>query len=240
MNPSDRNAGPLQGNASLIAMLAHAEEVSEREKLELARMLHNDFGSALTALAMRMAVLSRQPANAPGMAEQWAKANDLLASLTRTARQIQGNLRPGALDVAGLKLALEEYLVDFGERHGMAVTISLPEQEPALDQPRAVALFRMFQELLNNVRLHARATEVRAALALDQDDGTVTLSVADDGVGFDVAACDFRASHGLRRIAERAAFLGGRARIDSVPGQGASVLITLPIANNIPDDTPSP
>ena len=236
MTSSDRNESPDAENARLRAMLAHAEEVSEREKLQLARTLHNEFGSALTALAMRMALLARQPADAPGAAEQWAKANAILAGLTRTARQVQSELRPGALDVVGLKMALEEYLADFGERHAIGVTLALPDDELALEPAQAVALFRMFQELLTNVRLHADASQVQASLALDGAARTVTLTVADDGAGFDAAACDLQRSHGLRRIAERAAFFGGAMHLDSAAGQGTRVVVTLALAHPSPDD----
>jgi signal transduction histidine kinase len=235
MTSSDRPETPDTENARLRTMLAHAEEVCELEKLQLARTLHNEFGSALTALAMRMALLARQPADAPGAAEQWAKANAILAGLTRTARQVQSDLRPGALDVVGLKMGLEEYLVDFGERHGIAVALMLPDDELALEPAQAVALFRMFQELLRNVRLHASASQVQVSLVLDPPASAVTLSVADNGVGFDAAACDFQRSHGLRRIAERAAFFGGAMELDSAAGQGTRVMVTLATANPPPE-----
>jgi signal transduction histidine kinase len=235
MTSSDRPETPDAENARLRTMLAHAEEVSELEKLQLARTLHNEFGSALTALAMRMALLARQPADAPGAAEQWAKANAILAALTRTARQVQSDLRPGALDVVGLKMALEVYLVDFGERHGLAGTLALPVYELSLEPAQSVALFRMFQELLRNVRLHANASQVQASLAVDSQAGSVTLSVADNGVGFDTAACDLQRSHGLRRIAERAAFFGGAMKFYSAAGQGTRVMVTLALANPLPD-----
>jgi len=225
--------------ARLRAMLAHAEEVHELEKRQLARELHNDFGSALTALAMRMAILSRQPAGAPPAADQWAKANGILASLTRTARRIQSDLRPGALDVMGLKLALEEYLNDFGERNALGISLTLPEQELALEEVQAVALFRMFQEMLSNVQRHAQAQQVRATLAFEQDGQALCLTVADDGVGFDAASHDPGSSHGMRRLAERAAFLGGSAHFASAPGQGASMQVTVPLTppHSLPQDT---
>ena len=214
----------------LRTMLAHAEEVHEIQKQQLARELHNDFGSALTALAMRMAILSRQPAGAPPATEQWSRANAILASLAQTARRIQSDLRPGALDVMGLELALEEYLNDFGTRHALGTSLLLPQQELALEETPAVALFRMFQEMLNNVRQHAGAEQVRATLAFEQDGQALRLMVADDGVGFDAASHDLESSHGLRRLAERAAFLGGSLHVTSAPGQGASVQVTMPLA----------
>jgi signal transduction histidine kinase len=219
--------------ARLRTMLAHAEEVHEIQKQQLARELHNDFGSALTALAMRMAILSRQPVGAPPAAEQWSRANAILASLTQTARRIQSDLRPGALDVMGLKLALEEYLTDFGVRHALGTSLLLPRQELALEETQAVALFRMFQQMLDNVQRHAGAEQVRATLAFEQDEldePALSLMVADDGVGFDAASHDLESSHGLRRLAERAAFLGGRLHFTSAPGQGTSIRVTIPLA----------
>ena len=216
--------------ARLRAMLAHAEEVHELQKQQLARELHDDFGSALTALAMRMAILSRQPAGSSPAAEQWDRANAVLASLTLTARRMQGDLRPGALEVMGLKLALEEYLNDFGARHALGTSLALPQQELTLEEARAVALFRMFQEMLSNVRRHAEAEQVRTTLAFEQDGKVLSLLVADDGVGFDAASHDLESSHGLRRLAERAAFFGGSLHFSSVPGEGTSVRVTMPLA----------
>jgi signal transduction histidine kinase len=222
-DPRDREIARLR------AMLAHAEEVHELEKRQLARELHNDFGSSLTALSMRMAILARQPADTPSVADQWARANAILASLTQTARRVQGDLRPGALDVMGLKLALEECLNDFGARNALGTSLTLPEQELALDEARAIALFRMFQEMLSNVQRHAQAGQVRATLAFEQDGQALSLLVADDGVGFDAAAHDLASSHGIRRLAERAAFLGGSLHFVSAPGRGASVRATMPL-----------
>lgn len=230
MSPPENSAALASEIARLRAMLTHAEEVRELEKQRLARELHNDFGSTLTALAMRMAILSRQPPDAPPATEQWAKANAILATLTQTARRIQSDLRPGALDVMGLNLAFEEYLSDFGTRHALGASLVLPEQELVLGETQAVALFRMFQELLSNVRQHAEAGHVQAVLAFEQDGQVLGLVVADDGVGFDAAGYDLARSHGLRRIAERAAFLGGGMRIVSAAGQGTSVHVTLPLA----------
>lgn len=240
--PPPENSVPSDGEiARLRAMLVHAEEVREIERQRLARELHNDFGSALTALAMRMAILSHQPAGAPAATEQWAKANAVLATLTQTARRIQSELRPGALDVMGLKLALEEYFSDFGARHALGTSLALPEQELDLGEIQAVALFRMFQELLSNVRLHAEAEQVRVVLAFEPDGQALTLVVADDGLGFDAAGYDLQRSHGLRRIAERAAFLGGSMRVASAAGQGTSVHVTLPLgAGFASGTTPAP
>jgi signal transduction histidine kinase len=229
--------------ARLKAMLAHAEETHELEKQQLARELHNEFGSTLTALAMRMAVLSRQPAGTSSAADQWTRVNGILATLTQTARRIQSDLRPGALDVMGLKLALEEYLNDFGIRHTLGTGLTLPDQELVLEETRAVALFRMFQEILRNVQRHAAAGQIRATLAFEQDGQTLSLLVTDDGVGFDASSHDPVSSHGLRRLAERAAFLGGSLHLASVPGEGTSVRVTMPLAlmqASLQPTTPTP
>lgn len=112
-------------------------------------------------------------------------------------------------------------------------------EELALDLPCAVALFRIFQELLTHVRLHSQAQQGRTASMLGRAARTVTLSVADDGVEFDAAAYDPSYSDGLRRFTERAAFLGGAMQIESATGQSITVLVTLPLANNVLHNSPS-
>jgi signal transduction histidine kinase len=213
----------------LRALAAHREIVHENEKYELARVLHDELGSALTALAMRLAIIARQADNEPKMAEQWEKADALLASVTQTTRQIQNNLRPGALETLGIQIAISEHVQEFAKKSGIVCKLVMAEEEPYIDRGRAIALFRMLQEALTNVVAHARALHVEVAMYFDNQ--KITLVVKDDGVGFDVENSGFRHTYGLRNLQERAQFLAGNVQIVSKTGCGTTIEIVVP---NVP------
>jgi signal transduction histidine kinase len=132
-------------------------------------------------------------------------------------------------------MALEEALDDFGEQTGIATSIVMPEAPPSLDPDRAAALYRMFQEMLSNVRRHAQAS--RVDVALRTEDGMLDLCVTDDGQGFTPVETELSATHGLRRIAERAEFLGGAMRLQSAPQQGTAIRVMLPLNDETPSTT---
>lgn len=204
----------------------HLEEMREIERRELAKALHNEFGSALTALSMRLGIMERLLPAQPNVAEQWDKVHALLAALAKTARRTQKQLRPASLDVLGIKTAIVEHLHEFEEVSEITCTTSVPEQEAALDEERSLALLRMLQEVLDNVSRHSQARSID--VRLDFADGHTILTVSDDGCGFDLHACDWNATHGLRSIRERTLFLGGRLQIQSAPGSGTVIRIVLP------------
>lgn len=203
----------------------HIEEMREIEKRELATALHNEFGSALTALSMRLGIMARLIPDSPPVAEQWVKVHALLGVLAKTARRTQNQLRPASLDVMGLKTAIAEQVHEFEDDAQIACSIAMPEQEVDPGEGRALALLRMLQEILSNVMRHSGAKNVSVGLL--QESGKITLTVSDDGIGFDVPACDFRKTHGLRSIRERAEFLGGTLVIDSAQGLGTTIRIQL-------------
>lgn len=212
--------------AEVSELIGHLESTREEEKRKIARELHDDLGSALTALNMHLAILFQQMPTEPRLNERSAQVKALLSTVTQTTRRIQAGLRPDKLDIFGIKTAIAEQVLEFEDYTGIRCCASLPDEEVAYTSQIEIALFRMAQEALNNIAKHAKATHVD--VVLDDSDDCIILTVRDNGIGMSPAQAAQTATHGLRGMRERAGYLGGDVQIVSEPGKGTRIIITLP------------
>lgn len=206
-------------------LIGHLETTREEEKRSIARELHDDLGSALTALNMHLSLLFQQMPNEPKFAERAAKIKTLLTSITGATRRIQIGLRPDKLDVFGIKVAITEQAAEFEKYSSVRCEASVPDDALHYAPRVDIALFRMVQEALNNIAKHAQATHVD--VVLDDTDDEIMLSVRDNGIGIP-AGRSGTLTHGLRGMRERAGYLGGSVRINSAAGKGTVIVITIP------------
>ncbi|MBK4734762.1 PAS domain-containing sensor histidine kinase [Noviherbaspirillum pedocola] len=211
-------------------MADHLETVREEEKRAIARELHDDMGAALTSLSMHLEGTYELFPDEPKWAERRAKIQSLLQSVVKTTRRIQTELRPTMLDLFGIKAAIHELADDFTASSGIACETSLPDEDITIGHKREIALYRMLQEMLNNVVKHAHATRVNIVLDVDED--RIALAVRDNGVGITPQQRDNASTYGLRGLHERAAFMGGTVRIAAGQNGGTTVAIELPLADN--------
>ena len=205
----------------------HIETIREEEKRAIARELHDDMGATLTSLSMHLqGAYALFPDD-----EKWhvrkAKIQSRLTDVVASTRRMQTRLRPTMLDLFGLKTAIGDLIVEFGEQSGLICRLSLPDEDLPTHAKLDIALYRMLQEILNNVVKHAAATRVDIILDIDED--RLALTVRDDGVGIDEQRLRNSTTYGLRGLRERAAFLGGHITIRST-GSGTAVAIEIPLA----------
>jgi signal transduction histidine kinase len=197
----------------------------ERERRMLAQELHDNLGQLLAVIKIKLASLE------PGSPQS---SIDLILSLVdqadRSARMITRQLSPPILGTAGLMPALEWLADEMQRQYQLVVYINI-EREPELlsDEFQAV-LYRSIRELLINVVKHATVKE--ASLSCLYDDSRLTLVVSDDGCGFDPAICQNSQlesrSFGLSSIRERITNIGGEMAIDSKPGNGTTITLSVP------------
>jgi signal transduction histidine kinase len=215
-----------------IAMLRHqvvqVTTAQEEERQRIARELHDGVGPTLASLTMRLRAarnrLERDGHSAAEELEELAQLTD--ASISDISRLIH-DLRPAALDMLGLGPALREYIARYQVEQRMNVALVLPNGDERLPAPLETVLFRIIQEALTNVAKHAQARRVAVTLACEQD--VVTLCVSDDGRGFDPQAPRSGTHLGLWSIGVRVEQLGGRFEIESAPGRGTGLAITIPL-----------
>jgi len=203
-------------------------DVEEAQRRNLNRELHDRVGQNLSALQLNLATLriELEGGTTHSAGERLRDAQSLLEATSNQVRDVMADLRPAALDDFGLLAALRDHAARVSARLRIPVTVQGDDAEPRLPLATEMALFRIVQEALNNVALHARAST--AAIALSATARTVRLSVADDGAGFSPARPPRRAAHyGIATMRERAEAVGARLRIVSRPGRGCRVEIEL-------------
>ncbi len=220
----------LEGNFNRMAERLAAAMAAERqlagagERARIARELHDAISQDLFSLRLLAGGLRKAlPADSP----LHPKVETMERTATATMHEMQAlllELRPVALDGAGLIPALEEVCHAYRERLGVTVDAELEPVE--LAPPAEHALLRVVQEALANAVRHAQPTRIR--LRLQRLDGQVAVTVTDDGGGFDVARAEQRHGLGLGLMRERVTELGGIFQLDSSPGQGTSVRVLLP------------
>jgi PAS domain S-box-containing protein len=204
----------------------------ENERLRIARELHDDTAQALVKLSRRLDDLASGLDRLPKKVRlRIAGLHQEVGLILEGVRRFSQDLRPSILDDLGLLPALKWLATDLGEQ-GIAVEVSVEGAERRLPSEVELALFRIAQEALNNVKKHSRAS--RVDLTVRYEEGSVTLSVDDDGQGFRLPERigDLAASGklGLIGMQERARLLGGTFTVRSEPGKGTSVVVTLPLS----------
>lgn len=206
---------------------SYLENLREDERAKIARDLHDEMGSLLVALKMRVAWLaSKLPAQSPQLADEAGRISGLVADAIRAVHEIVSELRPNLQEGFGFTATIDDYVKKFQQNTRIECSLVLPDGDVELPAQRRVTLFRILQESLNNVALHAKASLVKICLA--ERDKSLLLTVEDDGIGFDAGALKEH-SFGLLGIRERAVMIGGRARVVSAPGKGTRVSVTVPL-----------
>lgn len=211
----------LQEYVLQVEQLAVAEE-----RNRLAREMHDALGHRLTVAAVQLEGAQRLIPDEPGRAEEMIatvreQVRVALAELRQTVATLREPLETG-LD---FHQALNSLIDEFEGATGLTVNLLIPGDLPPLPDTHRLTLYRTAQEALTNVQRHANAKQVWVQLVAASD--SVRLSVGDDGDGFgeDVEG----KGYGLRGMHERAAQLGGECFIDTRPGGGGQINITLPL-----------
>lgn len=217
----------VRASEELSAFASAAHAIRESEKTRIARELHDELAQSLTAIKMDATwIREAMPPDADAVR---AKLEDMLGLLDTTVaatRRIASDLRPLLLDDLGLVPAIQWLTHNFSQRHGVACQLSLDE-EVELAEPYATAVFRIVQESLVNVAKHAGASQV--GVRIERSPAAVVLEVADDGAGFALNAPRKANSLGLMGLRERARLLQGTVDIDTAPGRGTRIRVSIPV-----------
>jgi protein-histidine pros-kinase len=221
---------PDEHAAELSELASHLQTLAESEKVLLARQLHDELGGALVGAKMDLSWLRRRIGSTdPEVIARWDRLERALETGIAFKRRIVEQLRPTLLDNLGF-YAAARWLVDetCGEA-GLETELDLPLPEPLLGKDVGIVLFRILQESLQNVARHARAGRVTITVRAARPERTVSLSVADDGVGISPDRLRTLGSHGLGSMRHRMMAVGGQFRVRSAPGQGTEITVTAPI-----------
>jgi len=202
--------------------------LQERERL--VRELHDSLGQVLgyTNIQIQAVREMLNTGQLPAIDGSLARLSQVIAEANTEVKEFIYGVKTTLLFKEGFFPALQQYLTHFERNFGVWTQMQNQDNltEEDLDLTVGVQLFRIIQEALANVRKHARTSE--ATIVFLKKDRQILISVADDGVGFDPKMLTAGQSFGLEVMRERAVQIGGEIRIDTAPGQGTTVTVTIP------------
>ena len=214
-------------NGQLRQLSAALQNVREEERTRISRELHDELGQQLTGLKLDLSWLkTRLKDGRPPPPEKLTEMRHQLDAAISSVRRISSDLRPLILDDLGFGEAVKWQTSEFTKRSGLAVALDLNAADAVTDDALATALFRVVQESLTNVARHAHASQIHIRLV--QEGGSLLLTVRDDGQGM-AEVVGRGKGVGLISMRERATAMGGSLRINSSPGEGTEIAVTVPL-----------
>ena len=204
------------------------QEEDLREKISLE--LHDDIGQELAALGLNLAHINTilQEGCGSELKSTLDDSRQLTKKIICTVRNLMVELRPSQLEDVGPAAAIRSYSDLYALRTGLAVALQIDPQFPRLPLKQEIALFRIFQEALNNIVLHAAAK--RVAISLGSDGGQVRLRITDDGRGLlplEAGPQPTESGWGLIMMRERAELAGGSLDLQAEPGGGTTITVAI-------------
>ena len=223
-----------QGRERYKKLAQHILLSREEERKRIARELHDGTSQTLVGLSLGLQTLSEM-AKGPGscddmFAEQLSKTQSLAAQINSEVRRIIHELRPTLLDTLGLIPAIRRYAEDILHPIGIEVSLELQGNSRPLSPEVEVGLFRIAQGSIGNIAEHSGAK--RVVITLDYKVDKLVMRIEDDGKGFNVSKVtgvdDKGRGSGLFSMKERVKLMEGRCSIESRPGRGTAVKVTVP------------
>ena len=224
---ADRLAENVKAREALAELSAKLVGAQEDERRSISRELHDEVGQSLSALIVEAGNSAAElPAEAVEARTRLDSMRTIAQRCLAAVRNMSLLLRPSMLDDFGLVPALEWQAREVQKRSGLRVVVEADDEAGEVPDEHRTCIYRLAQETLHNITKHAQAKTVR--LTLVRDAVSVQLGVLDDGQGFDA---ERTRGLGLLGMRERVARLHGSFDIDSSPGKGTRVTVTLPLTD---------
>jgi signal transduction histidine kinase len=214
----------------LRGLTARLLTAQEEERRRISRDLHDDINQRLAMIVVELETLDQAlPPDCKAIGTRIRSLQDNASELCEDLRHLAYQFHPSVLDDLGLPVALRRLVDDISGRAGLKSAFHCRVGKGTIPQPVATCLYRIAQEGLGNVAKHANASSF--AVELSRDDDMITLTINDDGSGFDVSArMTERGTLGLVSMKERALLVQGSLVVESKPGGGTKVCASIPLA----------
>jgi signal transduction histidine kinase len=198
----------------------------ERERAKLARELHDELGSILTATKMDISWVQREIKDQyPAIFEKLKRTLRNLDQGIQFKRRVVQELHPSLLATFGLIASVRTLAEDAAQRSNWQLELALPDDETPVDETLALIIYRIVQESLSNAAKYANASKITIGLMVD--DEHMKLEFEDNGAGCDLNSLPGD-THGLQGIRHRATAIGGKVEFRSEPGKGLYTRVLLP------------
>jgi PAS domain S-box-containing protein len=211
----------------LRGLAAYLESVREEERRNMARKIHDELGQSLVGLKIDLSWLAKGLSKEQeSLFEKTKSMSKLVDTTIKTVKRIAAELRPGVLDDLGIAAAIEWQAGEFEKLAEIKCEFSSKPKDIILDQERSIVIFRIFQEILTNIILHAKATRVK--ISLKEQGSNIVLEVKDNGKGISSKKISDPKAFGLIGMRERVRPWGGEIIISGTPGKGTRVVASIP------------
>jgi len=203
-------------------------EVQEQTLSHISMEIHDNIGQFISLAKLHLNTLDLRPETAD--AEKVADAVDLLSRAMDDLRDISKSLSLELIRTGGLAKAVESQVNQLRKTARYVIDFSVTGSYYDLEEQKEIILFRILQEALNNVIRHAKASKVD--IQLNYLSSQVSLLITDDGVGFNASNYWTKGERGggggLNHMLARSSLINAQFQVDSIPGEGASILVTVP------------
>jgi len=198
----------------------------EQERTHLARELHDDFSQRVALLCVEMTSLAQVTGN-PLACKRLSELKEEMQGLGEDLHALSHRLHSSKLEILGLAVSARSFCAEYAKQHGIQIDFVERDVPKLMPPDTALCLFRIVQEGLRNVSKHSRAS--RAKVRLQADSEAISLSLSDNGVGFELAQCLASDGIGVLSMKERARMLGGAFEIVSQPMHGTQITVSVPL-----------
>jgi PAS domain S-box-containing protein len=223
--------GRQLGEQSSRDLLAGMVQGIEDERRRIARDLHDTLGQQLTLLGVHLKGIEQHLADHPQAADRLKRLFGVVQEMEDQIDRLAHDLRPSTLDDLGLEEAMRSHIEAWSRETGVACELHTyglgADRLPTVLES---TVYRVMQEALTNVHKHARAR--RVGVIVERSHRKLRMVLEDDGVGFDNTASRRAGQLGLTGMAERAALVAGKLEVESVPGRGTTVYLSMPVADD--------
>ncbi len=234
----DEEVSLLQGIGKLLGSILESKDAErqiiasilateDQERSRIAKELHDSVGQTLSALALHLNNLKKDRHLNQEEKDKLARIDSLLKAAIGETRSVAHNLMPPTLTDLGFVAAVDNLIARLQEASEIKFTFHTNQAPQDIPADIAFALYRIVQEALNNIIKHAAASEVTIQFLVYDD--LLSLSVEDNGKGFDMAKSQKNSNFGINSMRNRAASIGADISIDSQPGQGTHIHVSVPL-----------
>ena len=195
-------------------------EAEEKERVRIARELHDSLGQMLSAAKMNVSAID---SHSDVDTKLMNNAKKLIDDSVKEVRTISHNLMPAGLMDKGIEFALNELANKINDTGLLHIDLMITESEQRLDSSVEIAIYRIVQEVVNNMIKHSKANKVE--VLLDYNTEKIYLSIKDNGLGFDTNTIEQSSGIGWKNIFSRVYMMNGDVQVNSQPGRGTLVNI---------------
>lgn len=206
-------------------------EAQDKERQRIAKDLHDDLGSNLAMIKLRMELLMENPTKSNGNTQNLVEIHQMLDGACKDLRYISHELMPADLSTKVMRTMVEELVEKLSVQRKVSIHAQV-EEIPVLSIDTKVNLFRIIKELMNNILKHAQATVANIRLYQASDSDTITLEVSDNGRGIPKEVLEGKSKGmGLKNLEKRVEYLKGKLDIQS-SGLGTLIRVEIPLESN--------